>query len=91
VEDRRVFYCTIAFDNPMEAQLSIAARDEAHCKQLLEEQFRERKNLRIIDIFDAVALEKMQIELEAAQGGQKLIHADFEDVTDTDQPKKVLN
>lgn len=96
MEDRRVFHVSIVFDNPMEASVAVAAKDESHARELIEKQFAERKNLKIIDVFDAVALEKMQREMAAMERGQKLIHADAQDVdledpTSIDTIKKVIN
>ena len=51
MEPRQIFYATIKFDNPFEAVVTIAAKDENHARELVLKQFDQRKNLEIVDIF----------------------------------------
>lgn len=67
VVERRVFFVSLTFDNPMECSVQIAARDEAHAREIVMEQFKDRKGLRIVDVFDVIELEKAQQEMEALQ------------------------
>lgn len=90
VVDRRIYYVQLAFDNPVEATVTIAATDEDHCRQIIAEQFKDRKGLRVIDICDAVALEKVQMEMEAQKAKSPLIHAEYEDVSTAEQSKPKL-
>jgi hypothetical protein len=55
-DKREIFYATIKFDNPFEAIVTIAARDEAHARELVLKQFDQRKNLEIVDVFADGAL-----------------------------------
>jgi len=59
-DKRKLFAAVIAFDTPYESQVSIAARDVEHAKELLKDLFKDRENLRIIDIFDMANLDAVK-------------------------------
>lgn len=67
VPERRVFFVSLTFDNPMECSVQVAARDEAHAREIVQEQFKDRKGLRIVDVFDMIELEKAQQGMEKLQ------------------------
>ena len=62
---RKLFGAVIAFDTPYESQISIAARDVEHAKELLTELFKDRENLRIIDVFDLADIAGHEVVVEA--------------------------
>ena len=89
-DDRRIFFVSIVFDTPMEANVQVAARDEAHAREIILDQFKDRKGLRIVDVFDALALEKANQEMNKLQEAKHpksslilpdAVEADYQDIT----------
>ena len=90
-EERRIFIATVRFDNPMEAQLQVGARDIDHAREILQKQFASRTGFEIIDLFDMVALEKAHQEMDALEASARpgvIEDVDYEDITPA---KKVIN
>lgn len=57
VKDRKVFVANLRWMTPIEGRVEIAARDEAHARELCEAQFAGREGLVIVDIFNYDQLE----------------------------------
>lgn len=95
---RRIFYVSVVFDQPVEATVTVAAWDPDHAKELVQSQFGDRKNLKITDVFDAIAIEKSAREMDeimdpALKTSGVIDYEKAEDAEVIEQPSKkvILN
>lgn len=63
---RKIYHVLIAFDQPVEGSLSVAANDMGHATELVLSQMAERKNLRIVDVCALEDIEQLGVPSEAA-------------------------
>lgn len=55
-DQRQTFHVLISFLSPSEGTILVGARDKAHCEELVNDLFKERAGLKILDIYPASAL-----------------------------------
>ena len=69
--ENKIFIVSVSFLAPMEGTFQICAKDEAHCREIIAEQFKNREKLNIVSIIDAASIAPV---VEAMQETPEKVH-----------------
>jgi hypothetical protein len=88
-ENRIPFHVYLSFDEPTTGTILVAASDKAHAEKLVNEGFANKKNLAILDIYPANAVDYGEKDVAAPESIEDIVSNDKTDSTIETQKKRL--